>query len=755
MLIFEAYLGAFISMTSINGEGGVREAVHQELTEVDRLIVEVETAAREVALAANEEERTVVAGKKKESAEAAARTEEFQLLFASLRAEDAFVEDYCYEWIFDAYEAVMNIERPAKIQTSIEALKKTGDALRRFGAMDKMSPALEKKLEALKTLHDKLFDEVQKATVDALDIIKKKFKGEETEFERRFKTLSESPLARRIEYDTDSPEAREKALKQEIVEVIFGPIVESRLKGMETDLESKKEALAELKAEYEKLKEKESKWFRENRSESSFPPFDINKFLGKVAFSQMDHTSNQQTSILVERNVQDAFKAQQEIINTIEQAIPRDRLAFEMNRLVIDETLADEHDENSLREAFVALRTFLTYVREKISQGQPVGEEKFPFDNRLASLILGRLRQYGADIPGIRFTYPLGGKNNYGSIPLCQQLFGRQIGNGDSYRWTGADSLNKVASFGFVRAKLTGTTDRYAGTGFGSTPDSASLFYDRIDRDTGRGKELKEAYPTKKAYLQAMFGDEARFLNMRLAYDQTARGLDGEKSSSGLTGSTKEPTLGTEALKTVGWKESRLGALVEPGQGVRDADRVFALYIERFSQPQVEAEALFDVRGEQGEFHVYTTAQAMSLLRRARRDARELVLNVDRALAEGQTGIASERGSIEVQIAAMKQRAEDAESALAQMEKQLEDAKEAFKEQLKAGKEREQVSARGSRMILQSQVEKAQTAQRELTNRLRKELEEALAVRGGIFSGDKGLREAVTSIMESLPSKTE
>jgi len=101
MLIFEAYLGAFISMTSINGEGGVREAVHQELTEVDRLIVEVETAAREVALAANEEERTVVAGKKKESAEAAARTEEFQLLFASLRAEDAFVEDYCYEWIFE------------------------------------------------------------------------------------------------------------------------------------------------------------------------------------------------------------------------------------------------------------------------------------------------------------------------------------------------------------------------------------------------------------------------------------------------------------------------------------------------------------------------------------------------------------------------------------------------------------------------------------------------------------------------------
>ncbi|HLD20906.1 MAG TPA: hypothetical protein VJB64_02320 [Patescibacteria group bacterium] len=705
---------------SIEGEGG-----RQELSYVDQLIADAEELARAAGLAANKEELETTASKKKVSGEAARHAEEFQHFFASLRAQDAFVEDYSYESVFYAYEKQMNIARPPKIQASIEALKKTGNTLRKLGAMDQISLDLEQKMQALQTLHDKLFDEVQEATVNALEAVKNKFKGEETEFERRYKTLSDSPLVKGIEYDHDSPEAREKALKQDIVQVVLGPIAESRLKGMETDLKNKKSNLITWKAEYDKLSNQEK------------PLWGLQDFFNKIKPDGSSQRNRNETHGEIEYKIVQFFEGQQKEINAIEQAIPRDRLAFEMNRMIIDETLAEEHDETTLREAFVAIRAFLVHARERVQErnSRDIGQ-KFPFDNQLASLILGRLHQYGAEMPRIDGFYY--GTNPYETIPVNQQIIGHQISTQESAKWEAADHLNGYASHGFTRAKLTGATGEYLGMGHGSTPDSASVYYDRLGENE-RDKDLRRAYPTKEAYLQAMFGGEARFFNMLLAYRKVARGLL-------VKGRTRLPeeSLGAEALKTVGWKESRLGALVDPEQSVRDADREYALFIERFSRPQVEAEALFDVRGEQGEFHVYTTDQAVGLLRRARRDARDIVLNVDRTLEEGQAGIASERNSMQAQIKSLEEKEKKAAARQQQLEGQLQEQEGDAKRNMDATKTSNQ-----------NEIRRIEKKQRELMERLREKLQTALGSKSGFFSGDKDLRMAIARIMEELPTNKE
>lgn len=744
--------------TKIRSGGGALEGgkVDAELSDVDRLIAEAQAAAEEVALAANAKERAATVSKQKDSGEAAQRTEEIQHWFSALRADDLFVEDSMFEGVFDAYEAQMNIERPPKIQVSIEALRKTGDALRKLGAKDQMSVELETKMQQIQTLHDRLFDEIQAATVDALDKVKRKFKGEETEFERRFKALSDSPLVKGLEYDKDSPEAREKALKQEIVEVILGPIAESRLKGMETGLENRKNMLNALKAEYERVKANNSGWIQRDTWGDNEIPLQFREFLGKLREKNTYDVERSGTSRTVMQEVERFFRERQAAIDTIQQAIPSNRLAFEMNRMIIDETLAEVHDEEALRETFVALRTFLNDARTKTANAfnhERTGE-KFPFTNPTALLILGRLQQYGADLPG----FYIGSHRTYDTIPYGQQLVGRQIDTGEQKAWTQADSLGGYAARGFVRAKLTKTTDEYAGTGFGTNPDSAGQYYDELRSRDERGQAIKRAYPTKEEYLQAMFSGETKFFNMRMAYDKAAAGLVKDK-----TRSTKQPSLGgTDALKVIGWKESKLGALVEPGQSVSDTDRTYALYLERFTKPQVNAEALFDIRDAEGKFHVYTTDQAVSLLRRARRDARDMVLNVDRALAEGQAGIvseragiASERGSIETQIATLRKQVEEAQSALAAREREVAAEKERLTKQLNTDVGREREIARASQAYYENQITKAGNELEALAQRLREELRAALASKSGFFGGEKAFREAVTRIVESLPSKKE
>lgn len=720
-----------------------------ELSDVDRLIADAEAVARDVALDATVEERTATATGKKNSAAAAERTEEVMRVFSSLRADDANVEDYCYEWVFDAYEAQLNIARPPKVQASIDALKKSGDALRKLAALDRISPELEAKMKVLQAMHDKLFDDVQAATVDALDEIKGKFKGEETEFERRFKMLSESPLVKGVEYDKDSPEAREKALKQEIVEVILGPIAESRLKEMETDIGSRRIRLEDEKIGYAKLKS-ESHWLQNKGWEATDISHPLQKFLAKLDGKREHEVEERWTASGFEQEVKRIFQAEQKTIDALEQASLRDRLTFEMNRNIIDETLAEEHDETALREAFVALRGFLTDARSKINGSDSPDPEnvgkKFPYDNPLATLILGRLKRYGADLSVV---YAGGDRTMYDDIPIDQQLIGRQIPLGEHKRWTAANALQGFAVHGFIRAKLVKATNEYAGPGYGSTPDEAATFYERLSSERDPGRDLKAAYPTKEEYLRALFGGETQFFNLRLAYDKAAAGLVKDKSRS----VQEPPAWGVDALKAVGWKESKLGALVDPNQSVRDADREYARYLEHFSKPQADAEALFDVRDADGEFHVYTTEQAVSLLRRARRDARDIVMGADRTLAEGESGLAIIRKDAEAQFETLTARVAELE---AQMKAQAEKAKAELARAKSAGEEAvesERAGARHSRGLYEGQITAAQKERDALVEQLRAGLTTALKVKAGMFSGDKELRERVIGVLESLPKK--
>ena len=93
-----AYL--YVKRNTVGGglEGKGKSPV-AEVSDVDKLIADAEAAAVEAQRAAATEEVKGAQAKKKVSAEAAERAEKLQQGFTALKADDAFVEDYAFEWI--------------------------------------------------------------------------------------------------------------------------------------------------------------------------------------------------------------------------------------------------------------------------------------------------------------------------------------------------------------------------------------------------------------------------------------------------------------------------------------------------------------------------------------------------------------------------------------------------------------------------------------------------------------------------------
>ncbi|GEM_PF-4025046 len=712
-----------------NNKGSEKAPSREKLSDVDQLIAEAEAAATAAQRAAVHEEAETTRTKKMASAETAARAEQLQTVYAAFRADDAFVEDNKFEEIWEAGEMETGIAPPEKIQEALDALRKTGEALRKFALIEFKTKELHAKMEELQKLHDRLFDKVQAATVDALEAIKKKHKGEETAFERRYKELTESPLVRGIEFDPNSPEAREKAAKQEIVEFIMRPLAEMRLKKTET-------SIANLRAKLAILEEVNPS----GRDLWDFKSAAVRTGL-KIQYQNPETWHWQQL-------VNEGLRSFKEQLPLLESHLARERLAFEVNRSVLEMSLADEHDEAMIVEASIQIRAYIEQLREHLNETSGYGislkknEASPEVTNRLAQKILGEYVLHGITMPNTsrEFTnsdYEL----NKSSPPSHLLKTANESGGFGAKKWV--QSQSEKYSF---RARLPENLPQESVSWVLKMDlENMERNYNALMANYSHGVSgengpevgaLIEAFPTSEALITKLFEGQGALYNLQLAHQKLDAGLGGKPSEENPK--MKMP----KALEKIGWKESKLGAWVEPGQNMRAVDSEYAHLLERLSKPQIEAERAFDVRSPDGEFHVYTTAQAINLLRRARRDARDIVQDTERMRKESE----ALRVKIEGETEAGKEEKEGLEAKVKRLETELEKEKEAGKKRVR--EIREELTERLGMEQRASETWKENTFDRKkVMDHARDSLREALKKKVGMFGGDNELRDVAKRVV--------
>lgn len=712
----------------LTGEGveNLETKTEGQLSEVDQLIAEAQVAATEAQRTAVMEKVETTQSKKKISKEVAERAEQLQQWFVALKADDAFVEDYAYEQIFDAAETETGVAAPEKIREALGALRKTGEALRQLGVVEPKSDALLRKMDELQKLHDKLFDQVQAAAVDALEVIKKKYKGEETEFEKQYQRLTGSPLVRGVEYDSHSLEAREQALKQEITQFLMWPVLENRLQPLEKQIASTKEQLAKLQREDpEEIKTMGDHQLFEKAKSLGVLPSDLGKL---NAYDLLDRITYR-------------IKNLNEQIKGLEIQLPRERLAFEVNRTVIDDFIKDEHDETALREAMVWFRSYLGVLRDTGSSSHKDWlKDTPPPKDGFAQKVLGQYVQFAVPIPR-NDTRELGNVGSaMGDFTPVGQLMGGSQTVGTTQYYNNESYLSSYSQFDFLISRLGGKSEDQArvllARNYSISPEKIKQQYEALsavtlDKRSPEVKALLERFPTVDALISQVFAGQGKFFNLQRAYQKIDTGLRGEKK-------TKVEAL-PEALANIGWKESKLGALVEHGQDVRTVDREYARLLERLSQPQIDAERAFDVRGPDGEFHVYTTDQAVNLLRRARRDARDIVSDSGRLAGE----LREQVGSLEVKVEGLGNQLETERRAAMARETEL--SERLTREQDEAVR---QAQREGSDQLVAETRKSQEIVQGVLT-----QLRGALKKKPGLLGGDKDLRETVETLVRQLGGK--
>ncbi|OGH87547.1 MAG: hypothetical protein A3J93_03405 [Candidatus Magasanikbacteria bacterium RIFOXYC2_FULL_42_28] len=727
------------------------------LSELDQLIADAEMAAREAQQLAVTEEMATTRTKKQSSAESATRVEELQQWYAGLRADDAFVADYAYEQVFVAAEAETGIATSEKIHGIIAALKKAGDALKNIGAVEPKTDALLNKMDALQKLHDKLFEQIQAAAVDVLDAVKQKYKGEETDFEKRYQTLINSPLVRGVEFDPNSPEARERALKQEIVEVLLRPVAENRLKAIEKMIVDAQARIEQIEDKvYTKMDRLRSPGGYENQQSKKAEALSIARDLGLVSKDDSRNYGNDNFTVAdLNRLASDKIKSLSESIRMLELILARERLAFEVNRMVVedaidDEHIDDEHDEDVLREAMVELRTFLTILRNNSNPNRDFSRDVPPPQSGLAVKVLAQYQQFAVSTSDGSI-----GQNSIYEIHALDpgaQLLG-QTGISREYP-------RETREEGYLRYQLRklNLQPRLSGVDIENsllrnfdiqsqslTPGSLRGDYNQIARQHKDNKEKRPEvakflaeFPTAESFLKHMFAGQGKLFNLRRAYNKVDAGLSNKKNVAAVP----------EGLIEVGWTESTLGALVEPGQNARGVDGKYARLLEHLSEPQLEAERAFDIRGERGEFKVYTIEQAVDLLRRARRDVRALVGDSDRETKN----VKADKNKDEIKIAGLSA---EVDALKKKLESALEGAKQAGKSVTIANKERDQAKEAADRH--QRNVGTLQQANKQLEDQLEDSvqsvlagLKSALEAKSGFLGGEKDLRAAVERLMRQL-----
>ncbi|MBI2551234.1 hypothetical protein HYV73_02705 [Candidatus Uhrbacteria bacterium] len=529
---------------------------------------------------------------------------------------------------------------------------------------------------------------------------------------------SDRPRARDVDQAPDTPEAREKALKQEIVELMLKPLVEQRIKAQEALMEQGKKdliQLQELARSFEVFRYQSSESEQAKRTlKTALESF----FSRNSSLKKPDATWLPQEADLT-KYVMDGFAKR-------EKEIESERLAvtFEQDLLasVFEEGEQDAtgkrkpFDENALRDAFVDLRGFLISIRDAAAKNEIFSNQKVQptLANPLANRILGTFVAFAPELSGDALTnvpFPLK------RLSAAEQLVGAsrfETSRFDDRSLYGlpAETLRRSAEFGFIQSKLPG--------GYAQKEANAYKRVFSIGRGIRAGIDSQEPLREKDALVaSSLLSGEGARINARLAYDYVAKDVKPEENLSVLMGD----------LGKAGWTRSKSGGVVEPGQENRKADAVLLAKIEEFSKPQEKEDV------------AYTYRQAMDKLHRA----------------------VAERNQIEADAVS---RAAQAEARIQKLEKEIDDrqmsaelnTKEFGRRVSEAEKAttllRGELAKRDAEIVrLQADARARERDARELQTTLEGHvisLSKVLEEKTGFFGGDKRKLEGVRGLMTKL-----
>ncbi|MBI4993297.1 MAG: hypothetical protein HZC26_04170 [Candidatus Magasanikbacteria bacterium] len=603
--------------------------VTEPVSEADKLIAELDQAAQEAQSSGARAEAGKIETKKRAKAKAIEETEELQQRFTALKSDDNFVEECAYEWAFDALGNETGVAAPEGIHEKITALRKTGDALRKIVGIEPKTKTVLDKIDELQKLHDKLFEEIKTAAVDALEEVKKKHKGEESDFAKKFKELIDSPLVKLVEYDPNSPEEREKGLKQEITEFLLRPVVDGRLTNLE-------KVLAETREKITKSKKQETELKNDYVDDASW-----NARQAGMRVAQGQKVSSADLKNWVAQEIRNSEK----LVISLETQLSRERLALSVNRLIIDESLADEHDETILKDALVAIRDHVGTLRKRESDvSWDFWRDKghAPLKNPLAQKILGQYGEFTVSFPD-NYALQASFGPAYRKLTPAGQIIGKDWETHPGIQGTApAKLLNSELPVYFFRSQIPEMNREFIFVDnrenmFGQAREFYARTSHELSADERKDPKRKEylsqqaeflaKYPTVGDFVAKVFAGKGKLLNLRLAHEKVDAGISkdqyGQKSEFGDL---------SKELSAAGWKKSKLGAFVEPGQNAREVDGEHARLLGQLSAPQIEAERAFDVRGPDGEFHVYTTEQAVRIAGLLKRDAQGIIRDYEAAV---------------------------------------------------------------------------------------------------------------------------
>ncbi len=555
---------------------------------------------------------------------------------ADLSLDDSFIGDYVYEQFVDTAEEVTGEAMPEGTKEVIASFRKADSAYKKIlenaERLGVGTESFKAPLEQLQAARVQLLEQVKNSVGKAIDKLKRKHKDEYDDLKKQFEGLKDSPLTADITNGSESKEAKEVALKQEIVDLMLRPAVDSYLKPMESDVSLYERQIAAMDAA---LKVKYS-W--EKDGIDRYPSGVISDLFWKLGI-----TANvQDKSVLggFRRLIEDKKRYSEEKLSKMQAHIQRVHLAFDVNHRLANDILADEHDETALQEAVSDLRIFFGKLRKIDASTSPYRkdfEKMCPQPNSgLARKLLEEFannavsiegmvgfdsygsKNWGKDFQDINFLYP--NEKGLGSGGNIDRLFYEQVsksGLQDKLVEVGVyDPANPDDYVSSFLGKAGEFYQQESGFRHGS-PQSAVFALDNAK------KFFPSLYSAEKEskIIQAVFGGRGRELNLTLA----CRRVDaGYLPANRPRLDAKYDEL-PEVFAANGWAVSKSGAFVEPGQNVNEVDADFKKLLEDLSAKQISGERMFDVRGGRGEFHIYTVEQAMDIIRRMRRDVRELL----------------------------------------------------------------------------------------------------------------------------------
>ncbi|HBL39116.1 TPA: hypothetical protein DDZ10_00360 [Candidatus Uhrbacteria bacterium] len=329
-----------------------REEGESSLDDLDALLASADVAAVEAVRAARAGEIASVEEKKKQSKAAALRAEELQRAYALLSSEDAGVDHVGYEWALQAAEEETGIAAPEGSKEVIARLRKVSDALRRLTAVEPKTEDLEGKIEALRDVREQLFEKARDFAMEALESVKLKYRGEESEFEEKFRVLQASPLTARLEFPPDSPEAREQGMKMEIMELFFRPAAKAM-----TEWDGETFAMKEkLKPAHEALAHEDAS--KQANEHASFKAL-RDAMLALRGSAQLKE-SDGNYSWMLKRTLTSELEEREGAIQAREEAQRKNLVFFEANRMRVESVLETITSEDELRTALTELRQLVT-----------------------------------------------------------------------------------------------------------------------------------------------------------------------------------------------------------------------------------------------------------------------------------------------------------------------------------------------------------------------------------------------------------